>query len=180
LPAISRTLLLLSPSATFWLDPWAGTPAAPARDGVEHRPRLRLGPLVVSRRSWTVGVADLLARLGTTGGAEEFLAWHRWRHDHDVPARVFARVRPPRGAAPTGRRPKPQLVDFGSALSLASLRAELTDPDAGVELTEMLPDPGQLHVHSPAGSHVAELAVETVADRPAAAVPTAIRTPRRA
>jgi hypothetical protein len=189
LPAISRTLLLLSPSAMFWLDPWAGAPASPAYDGVEHRPRLRLGPLVLSRRSWTVTAGDLVGTLAGGTAArpmrqasqvEEFLSWQRWRQRHHVPVRVFAVVRPPRGSASTGPRPKPQLLDFGSALSLSTFRAALTDLDARVELTEMLPAPDQLHVSSPAGFHVAELAVETVSTPSADATTDTTRTPRRA
>jgi hypothetical protein len=169
LPAMSRTLLLLSPSATYWLDPWVGAPAAPVRDGVAHRPRVRLGSLVLRRRSWTVPAADLLGvgsgPAGTPAGADrdahELLAWQRWRRRHGLPQRVFATVRQPRGAAALGPRPKPQLLDFGSPLLIWAFRDGLTEPDASVELTEMLPATDQLHVRSADGGHVAELAVET-------------------
>ncbi len=173
LPAMSRTLLLLSPSATYWLDPWVGAPAAPVRDGVAHRPRVRLGPLVLRRRTWTVPAAELSGLASRPAGppvgadreAEEMLAWQRWRRRHGLPERVFATVRPPRGTGAAGPRPKPQLLDFGSPLSVGAFRDGLTRPDAAVELTEMLPSPDQLHVRSADGAHVAELAMETSGSR---------------
>ena len=159
LPAISRTLLLLSTSATLWLDPWAGVPTASADGGVLHRPRLRLGPLLLARRSWTMSAGDLPSEV-PGGPAEQFLAWQRWRRRHRLPLRVFAHVRP--SATATGRRPKPQLLDLGSELAITSLRAMLTDPDARVVLTEQLPGGEHAEVHSAAGGHLAEYAVETV------------------
>ncbi|WP_036555904.1 lantibiotic dehydratase [Nocardioides insulae] len=156
LPAIARTLLLLSPSATLWFEPWAGVPGA--LESV-RLPRLRMGPLVLARRSWTVSVRDLPAETGSS--AEQFLAWQRWRARLGLPVRVFARVHPPEGAA--GRRPKPQFLDLASELSLASFRGFLADPDSRVEITELLPDPDRATVRSGAGRHVAEYAVETVA-----------------
>jgi hypothetical protein len=173
LPAISRTLLLLSTSATLWLDPWAGVPAAgdPADGRVRHRPRLRLGPLVLARRSWTMSVRDLPVDADGDPAAQ-FLAWQRWRRHHGLPGRVFALVRPPAGSP--GRRPKPQLLDLGGELAIASLRAMLTDRDAQVVLTEQLPDGDQADIRSTDGRHLAEYAVETVS------VPTAtVRRARR-
>jgi hypothetical protein len=185
LPAISRTLLLLSPSTTYWLDPWAGAPSPPVHDGVGHRPRVRMGNLVLSRRSWTVDVGDLPAATTGRAGADphaearDFLEWQRWRRRHGIPDRVFATVRPPAGATAAGPRPKPQLLDFGSVLSLGTFRAGLPHPDSRVELTELLPDQGHLHVTTPAGAHVAELAVETVS-HPSAGLPAGTdHSPRR-
>jgi hypothetical protein len=165
LPAISRTLLLLSTSATVWFDPWAGVPAAGVADGVVHRPRLRFGPLVLARRSWTMSARDL--PVDAPGDpAQQFLAWQRWRRVHGLPHRVFALVRPPAGTP--GRRPKPQLVDLGSDLAIGSLRAMLTDPEAQVVLTEQLPTGDHAEIRSTSGRHLAEYAVEAVS------VPTAL------
>ncbi len=102
LPAIARTLLLLSPTAMHWLDPWGGAPPATVRDGVAHRPRVRIGPLVLRRRSWTLArptwpTCGTWARArpgprttcspGSAGGAGTA-----------CPRQVFATVRPARGA----------------------------------------------------------------------------------
>jgi hypothetical protein len=146
---------------------------------------VRIGNLVLSRRSWTVAARDLPATPAGDHGADPqaetdaFLGWQRWRRRHGVPDRVFATVRPPAGATAAGPRPKPQLLDLGSVLSLATFGAQLTHPDARVELTELLPDPGHLHVTTPAGAHVAELAVETVSHPSADAPAGTDDTPRR-
>jgi hypothetical protein len=158
LPAVPRTLLLLSPSATLAFDPWGGVPEPPAVDGVRHRPRLRMGPLVVCRRTWTTTAAELPLRAGTAEA--RFLGWQAWRRRHRVPERVFARVHT-QAAAPGPGRAKPQYVDLTSHHALLGLEALVGADDDTVVLTEMLPGPDQLHVRSAEGLHVAEAAVET-------------------
>ncbi|MFI5669336.1 lantibiotic dehydratase [Streptomyces sp. NPDC051704] len=155
LPAIPRTLLLLSPSSMSPLDVWAGVPEGDAQGGVRTRPRVVHGDLVLSRRSWTTTAGGLPVR-----GAQEaghFLDWQRWRRAHGLPERVFATV----SAGPSALGAKPQYVDFSSLLSLAAFEPLLRDPGHRVVFREMLPDPGGLHTYSGHGAHVAELAVET-------------------
>ncbi|MCX4524134.1 MULTISPECIES: lantibiotic dehydratase [unclassified Streptomyces] len=155
LPAIPRTLLLLSPSSMSPLDVWAGVPEGADRDGVTTRPRVVHGDVVLSRRSWTTTAGALPVQ-----GAQEashFLAWQRWRHAHGLPEQVFATV----SAGPSAAGAKPQYVDFAGLLSLAAFETLLRDPAHRVVFREMLPDPDGLHVHSARGAHVAELAVET-------------------
>ncbi|WP_244291352.1 lantibiotic dehydratase [Streptomyces subrutilus] len=155
LPAIPRTLLLLSPSSMSPLDVWAGVPEGEARDHVTTRPRVVHGDLVLSRSSWTTTAGRLPVQ-----GAQEaghFLDWQRWRRVHGLPEQVFATV----SAGPSAAGAKPQYVDFASLLSLAAFETLLRDPAHRVVFREMLPDPDGLHVHSARGAHVAELAVET-------------------
>ncbi|MEU7728054.1 lantibiotic dehydratase [Streptomyces sp. NPDC040724] len=155
LPAIPRTLLLLSPSSMSPLDVWAGVPEGPARDHVTSRPRVVHGDVVLSRRSWTTTAGDLPVQ--GAGEAAHFLDWQRWRRAHRLPEQVFATV----SAGPSAAGAKPQYVDFASLLSLAAFETLLRDPAHRVVFREMLPDPDGLHVHSARGAHVAELAVET-------------------
>ncbi|MEE1751526.1 lantibiotic dehydratase [Streptomyces sp. SP18CS02] len=155
LPAIPRTLLLLSPSSMSPLDVWAGVPQGPSPDGVTSRPRVVHGNVVLSRRSWTTTAGELPAH-----GAREavhLLGWRRWRRAHGLPERVFATV----SAGAPGGGAKPQYVDFGSLLSLAAFETLLRDPAHRVVFREMLPGPDGLHTYSARGAHVAELAVET-------------------
>ncbi|RST04920.1 lantibiotic dehydratase [Streptomyces sp. WAC07149] len=155
LPAVPRTLLLLSPSSMSPLDVWAGVPEGAAHAGVTTRPRVVHGDLVLSRRSWTATAGELPAH-----GAREarhFLEWQRWRRAHGLPERVFATV----SAGPSALGAKPQYVDFSSLLSLAAFEPLLREGEHRVVFREMLPDPGGLHVRSARGGHVAELAVET-------------------
>lgn len=171
LPAVPRTLLLLSPSATLGFDPWAGVPEPQDRDGVAVRPRLRIGQLVVGRRTWTTTAGTL--PLGATTAHERFLDWQAWRRRHGIPERVFARVQAEGAAAGPGRA-KPQYVDFASQHALLGLEGLLTRDDDRVVLTEMLPGPDQLHVGSAEGRHVAEAAFETFTS----ALPDPTRSPR--
>ena len=159
LPEISRTLLLLSPTSMSRLDVWGGVPEAEPRGGVTARPRVRHGSVVLSRRSWTVSAASLPDRQ-QPGTAEHlwFLAWQRWRREHDLPGQVFATVSSgPRGAVGA----KPQYLDFDSSLSLTAFEALLRSPEDRIVLREMLPSRDGLPVRSERGAHVAELAVET-------------------
>ncbi|MFD6229283.1 lantibiotic dehydratase [Streptomyces sp. NPDC060232] len=160
LPAIPRTLLLLSPSSMSPLDVWAGVPEGAARDHVTTRPRVVHGDVVLSRRSWTTTAGDLPVRGAREAG--HFLDWQRWRRAHGLPEQVFATV----SAGPSAAGAKPQYVDFASLLSLAAFETLLRDPAHRVVFREMLPDPEGLHVHSARGAHVAELAVETFTTTP--------------
>ncbi|MEV6784610.1 lantibiotic dehydratase [Streptomyces sp. NPDC051098] len=158
LPEIPRTLLLLSPTSMAPLQVWAGVPSGPAHMGVTRRPRVLHGNLVLSRRSWSTTAASLPMRRTGAPDAEVFLAWQRWRREHQVPDRVFATVSSgPRGGAGA----KPQYVDFHSHLSLSAFEALIKSPEDRVELREMLPAANGLHVFSDEGNHVAELSVET-------------------
>ncbi|MEU8762898.1 lantibiotic dehydratase [Streptomyces sp. NPDC048659] len=163
LPEIPRTLLLLSPSSMTPTDVWGGVPEGPAVDGVTRRPRVVHGGLVLSRRAWTADAAVLPVRRAGAEEADWYLEWRRWRHRHGLPEQVFATV------LRDGRRPlgaKPVYVDFASPLSLTSFDALIDrEPGAGVVLREMLPAEDGLHLSSPEGRHVAELAVETFTTR---------------
>ncbi|QES52077.1 lantibiotic dehydratase [Streptomyces venezuelae] len=155
LPAIPRTLLLLSPSSMSPLDVWAGVPEGPARGDVTVRPRVVHRDVVLSRRSWTTTAGALPVR-----GAQEaghFLDWQRWRRAHGLPEQVYATV----SATPGAPGAKPVFVDFAALLSLAAFEALLQDPAHRVVFREPLPEPGGLHTRSDRGAHVAELAVET-------------------
>jgi hypothetical protein len=163
LPEIPRTLLLLSPTSKATVRLWTGVPQGPAVDGVTTRPRVRLGSLVLGRRSWTVPAASFPAPAPGDGDVGRFLGWRRWRRAHGVPDRVFARVfkQPPGGSGWAGGS-KPHYVDFDSPLSLGALEGLLSEDFHHVVLEEMLPGRDDLHVRTPRGTHVAELAVETI------------------
>lgn len=164
LPEIPRTLLLLSPTSKATVRLWAGVPAGQEADGVTTRPRVRLGSLVLGRRSWSVPVACLPSSSPGDGDARRYLGWRRWRRAHGVPARVFARIHQDSadGAAGWGGGSKPHYVDFDSPLSLGALEGLLGEGADRVVLEEALPAEDDLHVRTGRGAHVAELAVETI------------------
>ncbi|GAA0897909.1 hypothetical protein GCM10009557_72960 [Virgisporangium ochraceum] len=148
LPQLHRTLLLLSPTSLATVDVWRGVPRP---EGVLARPRVRVGDVVVSRRSWSTTAAALPRRAGGDSDAVWFLGWQRFRREHGLPDRFFATVHSGSG------RPKPQYVDCGSYLSLLALEALSTGDDDRVVLREMLPDGGDLS----GGRHVTEYVIET-------------------
>ncbi|MEU3534888.1 lantibiotic dehydratase [Streptomyces murinus] len=163
LPEIPRTLLLFSPTARPKPDVWRGVPAGPEHDGVTRRPRVRHQGLVLQRRSWTVADGRLPLRTPGVTDADWYLGWHRWRVEHGLPERVFATVHEERegeGAGGWFGSAKPQYVDFASPLSLTGLEGLLAGKRARTVFEEMLPGEDELHVTSPRGRHVAELAVE--------------------
>ncbi len=71
----------------IWVVINAFQPVAPAA----HRPRITIGKLVLSREQWAFRVQD-------SGWAfvkdeqERYRQARRWRHDHELPERVFYRV----------------------------------------------------------------------------------------
>ncbi|MFE0046048.1 lantibiotic dehydratase [Streptomyces albireticuli] len=164
LPEIPRTLLLLSPTSMAPLDVWGGVPEGASGNGVTSRPRVRYGGLVLSRRSWTAPASALPGRPAGSGpeaDAAWFLAWRRWAAEHRLPRRVFATVTPA-GKSGGAARTKPQYVDLDSWLSLSALDGLLKDPGDRVVLREALPDEDGLRAVSDRGTHVVELAVETL------------------
>ncbi|MEU1532014.1 lantibiotic dehydratase [Streptomyces fagopyri] len=162
LPEIPRTLLLFSPTARSVPDVWRGVPAGPEDGGVTRRPRVRHHSLVLQRRSWTAADGSLPLRAPDATDGEWYLAWHRWRVRHGLPARVFATVHEETSGEGGGwfGGSKPQYVDFESPLSLTVLEGILAGKHARAVFEEMLPGESELHVTSPRGRHVAELAVE--------------------
>jgi hypothetical protein len=166
LPEVPRTLLLFSPTSRSRPEVWRGVPEGPERGGVTSRPRVRYRSLVLHRRRWTAAPGALPVRTPGADDAAWYLAWQRWRREHGLPARVFATVRPADDgtgpAAAFGGGAKPQYVDFDSPLSLTALEGLLAGGPVRTVFEEMLPEQDELHVRSPRGRHVAEVALEIV------------------
>ncbi|GLF96717.1 hypothetical protein [Streptomyces yaizuensis] len=118
-PGLYRWLSRFGPAAGATLDLWdhvdalptadtaatgdapatkdTGRPAGPG-DGIRHYPRLTLGRLVLTRRTWKVPGAALPATAPRSGAAdtacvaETVTAWHRWCERTGVPRRSFLRT----------------------------------------------------------------------------------------
>jgi len=165
LPQLHRTLLLLSPTSLAAVDVWRGVPEADGTAGVLTRPRVLVGDVVVSRRSWSTTAAALPRRGGADTDASWFLQWQRWQREHGLPARLFATVHSGNGGG-SGGRPKPQYVDCTSGLSLLALDALLTGDADRVVFREMLPAGDQLLAGSADGRHVTEFVIETFPSYP--------------
>lgn len=165
---------LLPPAARFMLEAfgesntWFGahtelrmTSDPRADNGVRHLPRLMVGNVVLRRAMWMTRADRLPRRADATTDAAWMLKMAGWLAEHDIPERCFVTVLDPTalGQGENGQGPsndtKPNYVDFASMLLLLGLERRLAEPNAIVQISEMLPDSG--HVR---GERVAEYIVE--------------------
>ena len=118
-------------------------PAAPAA----HRPRITIDRFVLSREQWVFQVADS-AWAFAKDEQERYDLARRWRHDHDLPERVFYRV-------PVEL--KPTAADFRSIVLVNLFAKHIRQTHAAghtqYTVTEMLPDLGQLWLTDRHGQH---------------------------
>ncbi|GAA1941103.1 lantibiotic dehydratase [Kitasatospora viridis] len=132
-----------------------------ADDGVRHLPRLMVGDVVLRRAMWLTRADRLPRRSDAPTGAAWMLRMAGWLAEHGIPEHCFVTVLDPAslGQAQNGQvmsnDTKPNYVDFASMLLLLGLERRLAEPNAIVQITEMLPDPGRIR-----GEHVAEYIVE--------------------
>ncbi|HZR49909.1 MAG TPA: lantibiotic dehydratase, partial [Streptosporangiaceae bacterium] len=104
----------------------------------EHRPRVTIGKLVLSREQWTFQVTGS-AWAFAKDEQERFRLARRWRLDHGLPEQVFYRV-------PVEL--KPTAADFRSLVLVNLLAKHIRQTHAAghaeYTITEMLPAPDQL------------------------------------
>jgi Lantibiotic dehydratase, N terminus len=121
---------------------------APARS---HLPRLVSGRVILQRELWRVGPEDLrpagVRHVSLDPEAAGALAVERLRRRLELPRHVFAKI---------PGQPKPIYVDLEAPLLVRQL-LRLSRGAETVELTEMLPRPGQLWLEGPDGHHTSEL-----------------------
>ncbi|MEU1516216.1 lantibiotic dehydratase [Streptomyces sp. NPDC005811] len=111
-----------------------------------HRPRVSVGRMVVSRESWSFRAADL-AWANVKSEPDRFRAARAWRAEQGLPERVFYK---------SPAEDKPAFADFGS-IALVNMLAKIIrktaeDPEAGIGLTEMLPDLGETWLQDRTGA----------------------------
>jgi hypothetical protein len=159
LPEVQQVLLNFSAANLAQLDLWAGTGLA--GEGPATLPRIRLGDLVLQRRTWRVPPGELPAEPDGAGDTDTWLAWRRWQRARGLPRRVFVTL---------GGERKPQYVDFDSRMCVGLLQAAARGTTSTVVFTEMLPGPHEQVVGTGAQQRVSELTVEIGAAAP--------RTPR--
>ena len=164
LPPAARFMVEAFGESDIWLGKHAelSTPSdTRADDGVRHRPRLMVGDVVLRRAVWTMRADRLPRRADATSDAAWMLKVAGWLAEHGIPERCFVTVLDPAAAARGANRQrpssdsKPNYVDFASMLLLLALDRRLVEPHAIVQISEMLPAPGQIR-----GECVAEYIVE--------------------
>jgi hypothetical protein len=163
LPEVQQVLLNFSPTHLVQLDLWSGTGLA--GDGPAALPRIRLGDLVLQRRTWRIPPDELPNHPAGADDAERLLAWRRWQRERGLPRRVFAAL---------GGEHKPQYVDFDSQMCVNLLETATRGTTSAVVLSEMLPGPDEQTVGTDGSARVCELTVEMSATAPR----TTMRTER--
>jgi hypothetical protein len=125
---------------------------------VSRWPRIVCGNVVLFRARWTFTGTRLptLTRGGEPlGDAEFFLELARWRSRHGLPQHVFVH---------TQAEPKPFYVDLMSPVLADLLRRALvkalSEGEAVLHVTEMLPGPEELWVRDERGSYATEFLVQ--------------------
>ncbi|MFF0388276.1 lantibiotic dehydratase [Kitasatospora sp. NPDC004615] len=149
LPEVQQVLLNFSSTTMVQLDLWEGT-GIPERDN-GATPRVRLGNVVLQRKSWRFAADQLPPATAGQPDHEWFLAWREWQRAAGLPRHVFAGL---------GGERKPQYVDFDSYTCLRLFEAAVRKSDSAVTLTEMLPGPDQLWLRDDRHRYVTELTVE--------------------
>lgn len=124
-----------------------------------HRPRARIGRLVLCREAWTFPVTEP-AWAFVRDEAQRFRQARRWRLLEGLPEQAFYRV-------PT--EVKPRCVDFTSVplvnLLGKAIRSSADHPDGTVSLSEVLPGLDQLWLTDAGGArYTAELRCVAVRD----------------
>ncbi|MCU7826900.1 lantibiotic dehydratase family protein [Kitasatospora sp. DSM 101779] len=164
---------LLPPTARFMVEAfgesntWFGahtelrmTSDPRADSGVRHLPRLTVGKVVLRRAMWMTRADRLPRRAEAATDAAWMLRTAAWLAEHGIPDRCFVTVLDPATLAQGGGRAtrndtKPTYVDFASMLLLLGLERRLAEPNAIVQISETVPDPGRIR-----GERVAEYIVE--------------------
>jgi hypothetical protein len=125
---------------------------------VNRWPRIVCGNVVLFRARWTIAGTRLptLTRGGVPlGDAEFFLELARWQSRNGLPQRVFVH---------TQAEPKPFYVDLTSPVLADLLRRAvakaMSEGDAVLHVTEMLPGPEELWVRDERGSYATEFLVQ--------------------
>lgn len=165
---------LLPPAARFMIETfgesstWFG-PHTELRIGsdlrdqgdVLHLPRVAVGGVVLRRAMWMVRADRLPRRSNATTDAAWLLDVAEWLAANGIPTRCFVSVL---GSAVLGHEEeteigrndtKPSYLDFSSMVLLLGLERRLTEPDALVQISELLPDTEDV-----LGDHVTEFIVE--------------------
>jgi hypothetical protein len=126
---------------------WADRiPPVPAPDG-SYGPRLRLGAVVLRRRTWRLEAPALAGLVAARSPAEALLAGARLASAHRLPRRLFAK---------SPLEPKPIFVDLESPLSLELLIKLARKTDA-LRLSELCPDGDHLWLEVEGARRTSEL-----------------------
>jgi hypothetical protein len=127
---------------------------------VPHTPRLRIGKVIVQRRSWRVSRAEVAASIERDVTTDLVMAVERMRAARDLPRWVY--VRPAidlldhTRVLSRDRDVKPMYIDLESTIFL-EIFCRYLEKFGALDVVEMLPRPDQLCWREPDGRYSFEL-----------------------
>lgn len=134
--------------------------------GIRNLPRLSIGSVVLSRRSWVLPSRVVPHRHSGESDAALWVRWAGWFAEQGIPERFYVRAAGLRSAwSPEMKSRKPTYVDLSSWHLVAVLERTLSEESDLVVIAEALPDltaaPRYNSVDGVDGAqHVTELVVE--------------------
>lgn len=154
------TPTLYHPSRPFLHeDAWSVQPR-----GVKEFPRVNLGRLTLSRRTWILKSAEVPRQLKHETNSAFFARFHSWREQFGVPEVFYARSIPGaafrRGQALLSKTWKPVYVDSFNWFLLEAFTRGLDAVGDLAVLQEALPHPDQPRIHGQQSDRMVELIVE--------------------
>jgi hypothetical protein len=161
-PGLYRFLCAFAPARTYRGGLWEQLDRADRTRAALARPRVRLGRLVLDRRSWRFDLAALPALSGLENhDLTAVAAFERWRTAAGLPRHGFFRVVAARATSPDGERDllaetrqwalearsarlhKPHYLDTRNPFLLAVLARQIRETERGwLVVQECLPAPG--------------------------------------
>lgn len=154
-PRLHQNLALFTPSANLSVKPADLLRAVPEPGHAVIRPRMTVGSVVVVRAAVLIRADALPA--GDPLEREGSIAWQRFWARHGLPQRVYLRVL----SSESSRRPKPFLFDITLMVCVSNLHSQIRGKvaETTVEITEVLPDPGDAPEASDGTTRVTEAMV---------------------
>ncbi|MDV3456058.1 hypothetical protein RZN05_03620 [Sphingomonas sp. HF-S4] len=135
----------------------------PARQQIQTRPRLRLGKLVLARRTHRIAIEALPDP--TMSDLAFYVALRDTWRTHDLPPKAFFHASNTQSSRPDGDpRPvkarKPMYLDIDSVWLVKAFQRALRNMRGHVSITEVLPEPGDTPVSISGEPHTAEITIE--------------------
>lgn len=154
-PRLHQNLALFTPSANLSTKPADLLRTTPQAGEAIIRPRMTVGGVAVVRaaallRADELPIVDPLERAGN-------LEWQRFWARAGLPQRVYLRVL----SDDSARRPKPFLFDITLMVCVSNLHSQIRQQsgETTVEITELLPDPGDAPITADGTPRVTEAMV---------------------
>lgn len=129
-PGLTQLLCLLSPATNITS---SFTPSLPEGEGTRMLPRVRLGSLILRRRTWQVP----LSKLPTVDPSvpDGYLEWVSWWRQCGFPEKCYVSAE----SSEMGAASKPRYLDIAGLVNLATVQHDWRSRDGWLNIAEPLP-----------------------------------------